>query len=214
MVRVYSPTSDTPAFEPTGDLVSVRSIPIPGRSEFRVALGLPRAIRDDLRRFAPNIIHVSAPDWLGTAAQRFGRSLKVPVLASMHTRFETYFDYYGLGALRSWAWNVQRRFYLDSDRVLVPNEPSKEHLVDMGIPPAQIGIWGRGIDTRIFSPHARDRAWRRAAGYADADLVVCFFGRLVREKGIECFVQAIRELRTRGHRLRPLIIGGGPEFAG
>jgi glycosyltransferase involved in cell wall biosynthesis len=211
-VRIYSPTSGTPAFEPTGDLVSVRSIPIPGRSEFRVALGLPRAVRDDLRRFAPNIVHVSAPDWLGTAAQRFARSLDVPVVASMHTRFETYFDYYRLGVLRSWAWNVQRRFYLASDRVLVPNEPSKDHLVEMGIPPAQIGIWGRGVDSRFFSPHARDSGWRRAAGYADDDIVVCFFGRLVREKGIECFVQTIRELRSRGHLIKPLIIGDGPEF--
>lgn len=212
-VRVYSPTSKTPAFEPTGDLVSVRSIPIPGRSEFRVALGLPRSIKGDLRRFAPNLIHVSAPDWLGRGAQRFGRSLDVPVVASMHTRFETYFDYYGLGALRSWAWNMQRRFYLDSDRVLVPNEPSQRHLVGMGIPPARIGIWGRGVDSHIFSPHARDREWRRAAGYGDSEIVVCFFGRLVREKGIGCFIQTIRELRARGHSLKPLIVGDGPEFA-
>ena len=28
-VRVYSPTTDTPAFPPTGDLVSVPSVPIP-----------------------------------------------------------------------------------------------------------------------------------------------------------------------------------------
>ena len=30
-VRVYSPTVDTPAFQPTGDLVSIPSVPIPGR---------------------------------------------------------------------------------------------------------------------------------------------------------------------------------------
>src|SRR4029079_3733875 len=33
-VRVYSPTTDTPAFEPTGDLVSIPSIPVPGREEY------------------------------------------------------------------------------------------------------------------------------------------------------------------------------------
>ena len=36
-VRIYSPTVDTPAFPPTGDLVSVPSIPIPGRAEYRLA---------------------------------------------------------------------------------------------------------------------------------------------------------------------------------
>ena len=211
-VRVYSPTSAMPAFEPTGDLVSVRSIPIPGRSEFRIALGLPRAVKHDIRRFAPNIFHISAPDWLGMAAQHFGQSLGVPVFASLHTRFETYFDYYGLGALRSWAWRRQRRFYLGSDRVLAPNEASRGHLLAMGIPLERIRIWGRGVDTRTFAPERRDEAWRRAHGYAERDVVVCFFGRLVREKGIVCFIQTIEELRARGHGLVPLIIGDGPEL--
>uniref|UniRef100_UPI0013D4E47A glycosyltransferase family 1 protein n=1 Tax=Klebsiella pneumoniae TaxID=573 RepID=UPI0013D4E47A len=60
-VRVYSPTIADPAFAPAGDLVSVPSVPIPGRSEFRVALGLPGSVRADVERFAPNIVHVSAP---------------------------------------------------------------------------------------------------------------------------------------------------------
>ena len=47
-VRVYSPVTDTPAFEPAGTLVPVPSIALPVRSEFRLALGLPRAIRDDI----------------------------------------------------------------------------------------------------------------------------------------------------------------------
>ena len=44
-VRVYSPVTDTPAFEPAGTLVPVPSVALPVRSEFRLALGLPRAIR-------------------------------------------------------------------------------------------------------------------------------------------------------------------------
>ena len=51
-VRVYSPTTDTPAFEPTGDLVSVPSVPVPGRPEYRIGLGLSAEIRRDLEAFA------------------------------------------------------------------------------------------------------------------------------------------------------------------
>src|SRR5947209_5567759 len=53
-VRVYSPTSGNPAFAPAGDLVSVPSIGIPGRSEYRLATGLPGRIRADLEAFAPS----------------------------------------------------------------------------------------------------------------------------------------------------------------
>ena len=49
--RIYSPVTNTPAFEPVGELVPVPSFPIPMRSEFRLATGLPRHIRDDERGY-------------------------------------------------------------------------------------------------------------------------------------------------------------------
>jgi glycosyltransferase involved in cell wall biosynthesis len=209
-VRVYSPTTSTPAFEPAGDLVSVPSFALPLRSEFRVGLGLPSSIRSDIRRFNPNLIHLSTPDWLGTSAQRFARKLGVPVVASMHTRFESYLEYYGLGALRSWAWRHQRRFYRNCDRVLVPNHASLRHVEAMDVPVAKLRIWSRGVDGRVFSPARRDVNWRRAQGFADDDLVLLFFGRIVREKGTAVFADTVDLLRARGLRIRPLVVGDGP----
>lgn len=212
-VRVYSPTIAEPAFAPAGDLVSVPSVPIPGRSEFRIAMGLPRSIRADVERFAPNIIHVSAPDFLGTGAQKLARKLGVPVAASLHTRFETYFDYYGLGAFRSWGERRLQRFYQGSDRVLAPNAASAESLVAMGVADRDIAIWGRGVDPSAFSPALRDLSLRRELGYRDDEIVPLFFGRLVLEKGIVAFADTIWILKERGHVLRPLIVGAGPAEA-
>ena len=70
-VRVYSPVVEEPAFEPTGTLIGVPSVPIPGRGEYRVALGLPRAVKADLETFDPDIVHLSAPDWLGHDAKKW-----------------------------------------------------------------------------------------------------------------------------------------------
>ena len=209
-VRVYSPTIAEPAFAPAGDLVSGGSVPIPGRSEFRIALGLPKAVKDDIRRFGPNLIHVSAPDLLGTAAQRFARRIGVPIVASLHTRFETYFDYYGLGMLRRWAERRLSRFYRGSDCVLAPNQSCAQSLIEMDVKPGRIALWGRGIDPSAFSPALRNLGWRRAHGYRDDEIVPLFFGRLVIEKGIQVFADTIGELRERGHDLRPLIVGIGP----
>ena len=75
-VRVYSPVTDTPAFEPQGELVAVPSIALPVRGEFRLARGLPAQIRKDIRRFSPDLVHVSTPDVLGTRAQSFAKRLR------------------------------------------------------------------------------------------------------------------------------------------
>ena len=47
-VRVYSPTSSTPAFPPVGDLVDVPAIPLPFRADYKLARGLPAKVRADL----------------------------------------------------------------------------------------------------------------------------------------------------------------------
>lgn len=52
-VRVYSPTSKTPAFPPVGDLVDVPSFPMPFRADYKLARGLPASVRADLEAFAP-----------------------------------------------------------------------------------------------------------------------------------------------------------------
>src|SRR5688500_19399727 len=46
-VRVYAPVVAEPAFPPTGDLVGAPSVPIPGRGEYRIPLGISPAMRKD-----------------------------------------------------------------------------------------------------------------------------------------------------------------------
>jgi glycosyltransferase involved in cell wall biosynthesis len=209
-VRVYSPTNENPAFPPAGDLVSVPSIGIPGRSEYRIALGLPRAIRRDIAAFAPTHFHVSCPDWLGMPAIGLARKLSIPAIASMHTRFETYPAYYGLDFLTAPITRRLKKFYSRCDHVLAPNPQMAESLAEFGVTPERVHLWGRGVDRAVFSPERRDEAWRLAQGYGEDEPVILFFGRLVLEKGLDAFAAVIAELERRGRRVRPLIVGEGP----
>jgi glycosyltransferase involved in cell wall biosynthesis len=211
-VRVYSPVTDTPAFKPAGTLIPVPSITLPKRTEFRLAMGLPQEIREDVQRFGPDIIHVSTPDILGTRAQTFAKQLGVPIVSSMHTRFETYLAYYGL----EWAAPLLnahlRRFYRRSDHVLAPTSALVGELKALR-GDDHASVWSRGIDAKLFNPSKRDMAWRRAQGIADKEVIVLFFGRLVLEKGIDVFVSVVRRLEQRGVHVRPLVVGAGPAAA-
>lgn len=208
-VRVYSPTVPEPAFAPAGDLVSVPSVAIPLRPEYRLALGLPERVEADVRAFAPDLVHLSAPDLLGDAARKMARRIGVPAVSSLHTRFETYLDYYHLGFLRGLAERWLARFYSGVDMVLVPNPQMGAHLADAGVE-TPTRLWSRGVDAQTFSPARRDPAWRRAHGFSDQDVVVLFFGRMVAEKGLDTFEAMLRHLREQRRCVRPLFVGDGP----
>ncbi|WP_188659447.1 glycosyltransferase family 4 protein [Sphingomonas metalli] len=209
-VRVYSPTTARPAFAPTGDLVPVPAIPLPaGRSEYRLARGLPAAVRRDLEAFAPNIVHVSAPELLGHAALRWAERHGVTRTASFHTRFETYASYYGIGFVEPLLIAMMRRFYNRFDRVFVPSPSMIALLRQWGVS-ADMAIWSRGIDHDRFRPDRRSLAWRRDLGIGDDEVAIGFLGRLVKEKGLDVFAAVAQELARRGVPHRVLAIGKGP----
>jgi len=211
-VRVYSPTVEHPAFPPTGDLVSVPSIAIPSRSEYRLPLALPASVRRDLEAFAPNIVHVSSPDIVGHRAVSWARKRKVAVAASVHTRFETYLEYYHLEALEPLVRAGLRRFYHRCEIVLAPAESTALILRTQRMN-RDITIWTRGIDRDQFNPGRRDMEWRRAQGIADDETVVAFLGRIVMEKGLDVFADAIHAVEPLGVTHRVLVIGEGPARA-
>ena len=208
-VQVYSPVTDTPAFEPAGTLVPVPSVALPVRKEFRLALGIPQSIRADITKFRPDLVHVSTPDILGVRAQSFAKRLGVPIVASMHTRFETYLSYYGLDWARPALEAHLRRFYRRSDHVLAPTRVLVDDLAAMR-GDRHADVWSRGVDSDHFHPDRRDIAWRRDKGIADNEVAILFLGRLVVEKGLATFVAVVGELQKRNGLIRPLIVGAGP----
>jgi len=208
-VRVYSPTTDTPAFEPAGDLVSLPSISIPGRAEYRLSTGLPPQVRADLASFEPNIVHISSPDIAAHRAVSWARHRKIPVVASVHTRFETYLSYYNLELFEPVVRAIMRRIYRRCDALLVPAESTAAVLRAQRMNKL-IYMWTRGVDRQQFNPERRDMDWRRGLGIGDDELVVMFLGRLVLEKGLDVFAETIDLLVQRKVPHRPLVIGDGP----
>ncbi len=208
-VRVYAPTVEKPAFEATGDLVSVPAMPIPRRPEYRIPLALTAAVRRDLEAFAPNVIHVSSPDVVAHRAVSWARRRRIAVVASVHTRFETYLAYYHLQWFEPAMRAILRRFYHRCEIVMVPAESTAAILRAQRMN-RDIAIWARGIDREQFNPARRDVEWRRSLGVADDEMVIAFLGRVVMEKGLDVFADAIRELAAKGIAHRVLVIGKGP----
>ncbi|MEO5640563.1 MAG: glycosyltransferase family 1 protein [Sphingomicrobium sp.] len=211
-VRIYSPTTDTPAFAPIGDLVSIPSFAIPKRPEYRFPLRLSRSVMRDLADFAPDILHISSPDLAARQAVDWARRKDIAVVASIHTRFETYLSYYHLQLFEPALRALMRRLYRKCDALLVPAESTAAVLRAQRMN-RTIFLWSRGVDRDQFNPGRRDLAWRRSVGIGDEDVAIAFLGRLVLEKGLDVFSDACDLLIQRGVAHKVLVIGDGPARA-
>jgi glycosyltransferase involved in cell wall biosynthesis len=210
-VLVVAPVADVPAFEHCGTVIPVPSVPLPVRSEYRLALGLPPDVQQRMAAFQPDIVHIAVPDILGYRALQVARRLKIPVVASYHTRYETYLRHYWYvsGLTPFVAWHL-RRFYAACREVYVPSASMADALLASGHR-NNIRLWPRGVDAARFHPDKRSMAWRARHGIGPEEVVVLQVSRLVREKRIDTLSDTMRGLRNAGVAHKCLIVGDGPD---
>jgi phosphatidylinositol alpha 1,6-mannosyltransferase len=211
-VLVFAPVAEKPAFASAGELVPVPSMAIPTRPEYRIALGLSRTARQRLEAFRPTLLHIAVPDIAGYKALKLAERWGIPVVASYHTRYDTYLRFYGLALFEKLGQRYMRNFYNRVRRVYPPSESMAEIIRSEG-QSQNVEIWARGVDSDLFSPAKRDMDWRRAHGISDGEVVISFAGRLVKEKNTAIFMRVLNALTAKGLNVRPLVIGDGPEMA-
>ena len=207
-VLVFAPVADRPAFTHQGTIVPVPSLPLPGRPEYRLALGMAGYVKRQLLDFQPDIIHIGVPDLLGHAALALAQSHGIPAVASYHTRYETYLKHYWhLAWLEGFLTGALRRFYGQCREVYVPSESTRAALLADGLKD-NFKPWPRGIDTARFTPDKRSREWRSRLGIGGEELVILHVSRLVREKRLDTLTKSLKRI---GSGCRIVIVGDGPD---
>lgn len=207
-VKVFAPTGPKAALAHQGELIPVPSLPLPGRPEYRLALGMAGYVKRQLLDFRPDLIHIAVPDLLGLAALRLAEAHDIPAVASYHTRYETYLrHYWHLGWLERPLKRHLRWFYGQCREVYVPSDSVREALLADGLRD-NFKPWPRGIDTERFTPAKRSPAWRAQYGITADEVVVLHVSRLVREKRLDTLTAALNGISA-PHRA--VIVGDGPD---
>jgi glycosyltransferase involved in cell wall biosynthesis len=210
-VLVFTPTAAQAAFAHNGTVVAVPSIALPFRPEYRLALGMPGTVQRQLVAFQPDIVHVAVPDLLGHRALTLAKKWGVPVVASYHTRYETYLEYYWyIAGLTDLLTRYLRYFYAACREVYVPSTSMIDALLADGMK-NNLRLWTRGIDAQRFSPDKRSTAWRARYGIGADELVILHVARLVREKQLDVLAGILRQVRASGFAHRVVFVGDGPE---
>ena len=69
--------------------------------------------------------------------------------------------------------------------------------------------WGRGIDTKLFSPDRRSSEFRTSRGLSDDDVLLIWVGRLVPEKRPDIWMDVVQRLNDEGHACKGVVVGHG-----
>ena len=206
--RVYSPFVPPADISWSGRVRRVRAFTFPLYRDYRVSIPGGRRLTDDLEAFAPDIVHVVSPTPMAVWAQAWAHARGIPVVATFHTHFVSYFRYYGFRGLESIGWSILRWFHRRCAVTFAPTSTIVDELTRHGIP--KVRLWSRGVDAQLFSPAARDATLRARLGADDDTPLILLVSRLVKEKDLFDLAAADRELRARGARYRLALVGDGP----
>ena len=133
---------------------------------------IPPGVRRDIRRLpTPPSSMSPAPSSSATARSLSRANMDIPVVASVHTRFETYPRYYGLAFLEPVVEALLRRFYRRCDAIFAPSESMAQLLREQRMS-YDVGIWSRGHRPRdLQSRPPRAANGGAALGIADDEPV-------------------------------------------
>jgi len=206
--RVFSPFTPPPEISWAGRVHRVPYIRVPVYKDYRMTVPMGHRISARLDDYGPDLIHVVSPTPVAVRAEKYGQRNGIPVVASFHTHFVSYFQYYGIGGLEGFGWWLMRKFYARCKVVYAPSHGIIRELAAHGIDNTE--LWSRGIDLGRFSPRWRDAGLRARAGADDETPVLLLVSRLVKEKDLADLVAAERILRERGWKHRLVFVGDGP----
>lgn len=188
-------------------VIRVPGLPFPPYPELTLGPPTPATFRA-LREFAPDVIHLIHPAWLGGFGLAWAKRHRLPALASFHLDLARLSRRYRLGACAPLISAYTRRVFRAADFALAPSQAILRQLRAAGV--ERSGIWRRGVDAERFHPRFASPAMRArlSDGRPQAPLLL-YVGRLSAEKQLPLLRLVLERLP--GARLA--LVGDGPQRA-
>jgi phosphatidylinositol alpha 1,6-mannosyltransferase len=156
-----------------------------------------------LEGFAPHVIHLASPIFLGHYVARIARKAGIPTVSVYQTDIAGFARHYGLtiahNTLKKWV----SRIHQASDITLAPSKWACRDLEQSGV--KNVRLWKRGVDLVNFTPARRDESLRSNIAGGKDKLIVGYVGRIANEKRIDDL-----KILDQQEDIQLVIVGDGP----
>jgi glycosyltransferase involved in cell wall biosynthesis len=155
-----------------------KTIPCPTYPDIRLSLFPGSRVRERIRHFNPDAIHIATEGPLGLAARAYARAHGLNFTTAYHTRFPEYVRA-RTGIPLAWTYAFLRWFHRPSKAVMAPTRVVIDDLEKYGF--TNVVLWERGVDLDIFKYQRLDRL-------NSAPPIFLYVGRVAVEKNLEAFL--------------------------
>ncbi len=170
-----------------------------------------------IKKFKPDIIHIHQEFGIGLSGLAIAKVLHVPVVYTMHTMYDDYLYYVAPKPLIPMAKRLSHRYfrYLSkrASAITGPSLKVSEFLQECGVA-KEVNVVPNPVELDKFQLDKiipeRVQAIKQQYHIQDKELVVCFCGRLGREKSVDVLLNYFASQVQREDHIRLMIIGDGP----
>lgn len=171
-----------------------------------------------IKEFNPDIIHIHTEFSIGIFGMWVARMLKKPIVYTLHTMYDDYtfylfpkrLDKYAKPAMHAYFKNVAKR----ATQIIGPSLKVVEFLNRCGVS-RHITIIPNITDLTLFHKENVDynkvNEIKAKYNIQPNDIVMCFIGRLGKEKSVDDLLRFIAENFGQNSEYKLFIIGDGPE---
>jgi phosphatidylinositol alpha 1,6-mannosyltransferase len=156
-----------------------------------------------LEGFAPDVIHLASPIFLGHYVARIARKMGIPTVSVYQTDIAGFARHYGLtiahNTLKKWV----SRIHQATDITLAPSKWACRDLEQSGV--KNVRLWKRGVDLVNFTPARRDESLRANIAGGKKKLIIGYVGRIANEKRIDDL-----KILNQQDDIQLVIVGDGP----
>ena len=181
---------------------------------FRVVdmVGLRRRMKNKIKEFKPDIIHIQNHFLLGSTALKIARALDIPIMGTNHFMPENLLQYipeFIHKEAKNMLWRHFKRVYKKLDFITAPSFAALNMVKEKGLTNNMMVI-SNGIDLHKFKKTSKDKALMNKYSITDNLPIFLFVGRMEHDKNIDLLLKAIK-IALSQTKFKVLLVGRGKD---
>lgn len=187
------------------------SIDLKYKISYPLAIPYSGKISKILENLKLDVIHSQHPNLLGTAAMKWARRKKIPLVFTWHTLYDRYTHFVPIIPQKmaiNWIIEKAVNYANKSDQIIVPTDSVKGIIEDWGVTNKNIAVVPTGVEREVFE-NPNGEAIREKYKIEKDEVLLLLVSRLTEEKNVEFLFRTVIEILKKSNKTKFLVAGGG-----